>query len=92
VVATVFVGNLSPEVTDHDLREAFSPYGKIRSLRLNARRGLAFIEMKDEEADAAVEAMRGTEFKGRPIDVTVEQGGGGRPKGGGRRGGGRRRR
>ncbi|MEX1254942.1 MAG: RNA-binding protein [Dehalococcoidia bacterium] len=91
-MSTVFVGNLSPEVTDTDLREAFGAFGKIRSLRLISRRGLAFIEMKPEHADAAVEALRGTEFKGRPIDVTVEQGGGGRPKGGGRRGGGGRRR
>jgi RNA recognition motif-containing protein len=92
-VSTVFVGNLSPEVTDTDLREAFGAYGKIRSLRFISRRGLAFIEMKPDDADAAVEAMRGTEFKGRPIDVTVEQGGGGgRPKGGRRGGGGRRRR
>ncbi len=89
-MSTVFVGNLSPEVTDSDLREAFSAFGKIRSLRLVSRRGLAFIEMKPEAAEAAVEALRGSELKGRTLDVAVEQGSAGRPRH--RRSGGFRRR
>jgi len=80
-VSTVFVANLSPDVTDSDLRQLFGTYGKIRSLRVVGRRGLAFVELKPDAAEAAVEALKGTEFKGRTLDVVLEQGGGGRPQG-----------
>ncbi len=89
-MATIFIGNLSPEVTDSDLREVISEYGEIRSLRLVSRRGLAFIELKPEAAEAAVEGLRGRELKGRTLDVALDTSGG-RPKGR-RRGGFRRRR
>ena len=94
-MATVFVGNLSPDVTDTELREIFGAYGKIESLRFISRRGFAFVELSADAADAAVEALRGTELKGRRVDVALEQssGGGRRPGGsGGRRGRGGRRR
>ena len=89
-MATVFVGNLSPEVTDSDLRAIFGAYGKINSLRLISRRGFAFVELSQEAADAAVEALRGSELKGRTVDVTLERSSGGRP--GSRRGRGSSRR
>ena len=92
-MATVFIGNLSPDVTDTELREIFGAYGKIESLRFISRRGLAFIELSADAADAAVEALRGTELKGRRVDVALEQSsGGGRPGGRRGRGGGGRRR
>ena len=90
-LATIFIGNLSPEVTDSDLREVISEYGEIRSLRLVSRRGLAFIELKPEAAEAAVEGLRGRELKGRTLDVAMDTSGG-RPKGRRGRGGFRRRR
>lgn len=90
-MATVFVGNLSPEVTDSDLREIFGAYGKISSIRLMSRRGLAFVELSPEAATAAVEALRGAQIKGRTADVALESSGGGRPKGRRGRGGFRRR-
>lgn len=88
-MATVYLGNLSPEVTDTELREIFGQYGKIRSLRMISARGMAFIELKQPEAaSAAVEALRGTEMKGRRVDVGLESSSGrpkGRPRGGHRR-------
>ena len=85
------MGNLSPEVTDSDLRKIFGAFGKIKSLRHITRRGMAFVELSAEAADAAVEALRGSELKGRTVDVALESSSGGRP--GGRRGrGGFRRR
>lgn len=86
-MATVFVGNLSPEITDSDLRAIFQEYGKIASLRLIARRGSAYVELSPEAANAAVEALRGTELKGRTVDVTLERASAGRfgkPRGRGR--------
>lgn len=89
-MATIFVGNLSPEVTDSELREVFQEYGKIASLRLMSRRGTAFVELEPEAANAAVEALRGAELKGRTVDVALERASAGRP--GKRRGRGRTRR
>ncbi len=86
-MATVFVGNLSPEITDSDLRAVFQEYGKIASLRLITRRGSAYVELSPEAASAAVDALRGTELKGRTVDVALERASGGRsgkPRGRGR--------
>lgn len=97
-MATVFVGNLSPEATDSDLRALFEVYGRITSVRIaHDRRGrareFAFVELDQEAAAAAVEALKGTQLKGRTIDVTLDQARGGGSKGRrGGRGGFRRRR
>jgi RNA recognition motif-containing protein len=90
-LATVFVGNLSSEVSDSDLREIFGSFGKITSLRLISRRGLAFVELSPEAASAAVEELRGSQIKGRTVDVALERSAGGRSKGRRGRGGSRRR-
>jgi len=98
-LTTLFVGNLSSEATDSDLRTVFSPFGEIGSIkvarnRAGRRRGYAYIELEDEAAAAAVEALRGIELKGHVMDVVVEQTSLARrrhgPRGG--RGGFRRRR
>ena len=91
-MSTVFVGNLSPEITDERLREIFGQYGKVSSLRLISRRGFAYIELDAEAAESAVEALRGTQLDGRTLDVVVDSSGGGRPGGGGRRRKGGKRR
>ena len=95
-MTTVFIGNLSPEVTDGDLEELFGTYGRITSIRIaRDRRGrareFAFVELKQDAAEAAVEALKGTQFIGRTIDVTIDESGGG-SKGRRRKGGFRRRR
>ena len=85
-MATLFVGNLSPEATDSDLRKVFSVYGEIGSIRVarsrgGRLRGFAFVELDDEAAAAAVEALKGAELKGYRMDVVVDQA----PSGGRRR-------
>jgi RNA recognition motif-containing protein len=75
-LSTIFVGNLAPDVAEADLRAHFQGHGTIDSLRLMARRRMAFIEMED--AEAAVEALRGTQLKGRTLDLAIERSGGGR--------------
>ena len=84
-MTTLFVGNLSSEVTDGDLRRVFGVYGEIGSIRVahnraGRPRGFAYVELDDEAAAAAVEALRGAELRGSRIDVVVEHPAtGGRP-------------
>ena len=89
-MATVYIGNLPPEISDSELREIFGEYGKVSSLRLLSGRGMAFVELKPEAADAAVEALRGTQLQGRTLDVAIERSSGRRRPSS--RGGRRRRR
>jgi RNA recognition motif-containing protein len=86
-MSTIFVGNLAPDVEEADLRAHFQGHGTIASMRLIYRRRMAFIEM-EEDAEAAVEALRGTQLKGRTLDIALETSKGGR---GGRPGKPRRR-
>jgi len=80
-LATVFVGNLAPGVTDTELREVFAKYGKILSLRLISRRGLAFVELETPAAEAAIEGLRGVQLRERTMDVALEQSSQGKRKG-----------
>jgi RNA recognition motif-containing protein len=77
-LTTLFVGNLSPEVTDSDLQKVFSAYGEIGSIRVSRSRGgrprgFALVELEDEAAAAAVEALKGVELKGSVMDVVVDR-------------------
>jgi RNA recognition motif-containing protein len=77
-LTTLFVGNLSPEVTDSDLRKVFSVYGEIGSIRVARNRGgrprgFALVELDEEAAVAAVEALKGAELKGSIMDVVVNR-------------------
>jgi len=102
MTATLFVGNLAFEVSENDLREAFAPFGNVESVKIardrgGRPRGFAHVELPDEEAaEAAIDGLRGTQLRGRTLDVAEadQRGGGrgGRSRGGFRRGGGRRRR
>lgn len=102
----IYVGNLSRDVTEEDLREAFQPFGRLDEVSIvkdrsnNVSKGFAFIEMPEKaEADAAITGLHGKELKGRSMDVNearprTERPFRGRPGGGGRggnRGGGGRR-
>ena len=102
-MTNIFVGNLSFQTTQEDLREVFTPYGTIDNMNIitdrdtGQARGFAFVEMANKnEAEQAISALNGTELNGRAMNVNEArpkpQGGGGggfRPGGGG--GGGRGR-
>jgi len=86
----IYVGNLSYQVTEDDLKSAFEAFGEVDSAKIITDRytgnskGFGFVEMqKDEEAEAAMEALNGQEMKGREIVVNKA-----RPKNDDRRGGG----
>ena len=98
----IYVGNLSPEVTEDELREAFQAFGQVASVNIIKDRysgqpkGFGFVEMPARaEAQAAISGLTGKDLKGRGLSVSEarprpEGGrGGGRPGGGGG-GGGRR--
>ena len=99
----LYVGNLSYNVTEPELRDAFAEGGrnvvevKIVMDRDTGRpRGFAFVEMgSDAEAEAAISSLSGREIQGRPINVSEARaraprsgGGGGGGYGGGGYGGG----
>ena len=95
----MYVGNLSYDATDGDLRELFEPHGTVTDVfivkdRESGRpRGFAFVSMETpEEMNAAIEALNGEEFLGRALTINEarpreERSQGGRKFGGG--GGGR---
>jgi len=88
-LTTLYVGNLSPDATASDLQALFSPFGEIGSLRVardraGRARGFAIVELDDDAAAIALDALKGTELKGRVMDVVVDH-----PASGGRRHGGR---
>ena len=73
---SIYVGNLSYDVTDEDLTEVFTEYGKVKSVHLPTDRetgrfrGFAFVEMAaEEEETAAIEALDGADWMGRQIKV-----------------------
>jgi len=101
----LFIGNLSFDITEEDLRKAFEPYGATAATIPGAaggRKGFGFVEVADDRAGAAIQEMTGKELAGRAIDVneakprvTPDEGGrrgfgGGRGGYGGRGGGGGR--
>jgi len=98
----LFVGNLSFNVTENDLHDAFAAFGTVTEAnlmtdRMSGRpRGFGFVTMStDEEAQKAIDGLNGTDLGGRALTVNVARprqersgGGGGRRE---YRGGGRNR-
>jgi RNA recognition motif-containing protein len=73
---TIYIGNLSFQATEEDLREVFSEYGEVSRISLptdretGRKRGFAFVEMKDEATeDAAIADLDGAEWLGRELKV-----------------------
>ena len=72
----IYVGNLSWEVTQDDLHQAFASHGEVASANIitdkfsGRSRGFGFVEMpKDDEARAAITAVNGKNLKGRALNV-----------------------
>jgi RNA recognition motif-containing protein len=72
----IYVGSLSYSVTEEDLKEAFTAFGEVASVRLvsdkfsGKSKGFGFVEMpSNEEAEAAIAALNEKDFKGRDIKV-----------------------
>ena len=88
----LYVGNLSYQMTDSDLKTMFAAHGTVQSAQVimdrdtGRSKGFGFVEMgSDQEAQAAIAALNGKEVDARTLTVNEA-----RPKteGGGRGGGG----
>lgn len=73
---SIYVGNLSFQITEEDLKQAFAEYGTVNRVQLptdretGRLRGFAFVEMASEaEETAAIEALNGAEWMGRDMKV-----------------------
>ena len=96
----IYVGNLSYEITEEDLKMAFEPFGKVESVSIikdkysGQSKGFGFVDIPSKaEAQAAIDGLNGKELKGRTLNVnearprSEDRRGSGK---GGRGGGGRR--
>lgn len=97
----IYVGKLSRDVTEDDLRQAFEALGQVESVNIikdrfsGESRGFGFVEMPSkDEAQSAIADLNGKDLMGQAIIVNEARpktgdrsGGGGRGGGGGRRGG-----
>ena len=94
----IYVGNLSHDASDEDLRQAFEAFGQVTSATIikdkfsGESRGFGFVEMPTKaEGQAAIDGLNGQDLKGRSLKVSEarprESRGGDRDFGGGRGGG-----
>ena len=95
----MFVGNLSFQTTESDVRSAFEKYGTVESVAIITDRdtgrskGFGFVEMSEEDANKAIAGLAGSQLNGRALTVNEAKpmvkkdfgGGGSRRGGGGRR-------
>lgn len=96
----IYVGNMSYDVQEDDLRQAFGKFGEVDSVSIindkfsGRSKGFGFVEMSSKEAgQAAIDGLNGKDLKGRALNVNEarpqekREGGGGYSGGGGGRGG-----
>ena len=72
----IYVGNIAFNATEQDLRDLFSEYGEIESLKImkdnftERSKGFGFIEMvSEEDAKKAIATLNGKDFKGKSLTV-----------------------
>ncbi len=74
-MASIYVGNLSFNSAEEDIRALFEQYGPVNSVKLitdrqtGQSRGFAFVDMDKAEARKAIPALNGAEFEGRTLKV-----------------------
>ena len=99
----IYVGNLSHQTSEDDLKEAFESFGKITAVNIikdkftSESKGFGFVEMEaKDDAQSAIDQLNGTDLNGKNIIVNEarpksdKRGGGGFGGGGGFRGRGNR--
>ena len=77
-MTNIYVGNLPYGLSDAELQEAFAAYGAVSTAKVvmdrqtGRSRGFGFVEMEnDSEAEAAIQALNGTELGGRKLIVNT---------------------
>ena len=72
---TIYVGNLPWSVTNEDLTNAVSQYAEVLTARIatdretGRSRGFGFVEVPEEQAQAVIDALNGSEWEGRQLTV-----------------------
>ncbi|ABW27038.1 MULTISPECIES: RNA-binding protein [Acaryochloris] len=73
---TIYIGNLSYQATENDVREVFNEYGTVKRVVLpvdretGRMRGFAFVEMtEDNDEETAIADLDGAEWMGRQLKV-----------------------
>ncbi len=75
MVKTLYVGNLPWATTEEELAEAFSAYAEVKGCRIitdretGRSRGFGFVEVEDKDVERVIEAMNGSQLRGREIVV-----------------------
>mgnify|MGYP000845694978 FL=1 len=92
----IYVGNLSYNLTEDDLRALFAEFGDVTSAKLimdrytGQSKGFGFVEMSDDgAAQKAIDELNGRDVSGRSLTVNKARPREERPRGGGGGGGGR---
>ena len=90
----IYVGNLSFDASEDDVRGAFATFGTVESVKMimdretGRPRGFAFVNMTEsDEANTAIESLNGSELLGRELRVREATPRPERPRGGGGGGG-----
>jgi len=68
-LSNVYIANLKYEVTEKEIRELFSDFGEIESIKLFAERGYCFINFEKEKDAKEALSLNGTMFLGRDLKV-----------------------
>jgi RNA recognition motif-containing protein len=83
----MYIGNLAHDVTEDDLRNAFSEFGEVSNVKIiidkfsGRSKGFGFVEMpNNSEADQAIKALNGKVLNGRSIKVNQAKPRGKRPR------------
>ena len=91
----IYVGNLSRDVVESDLKEAFQAFGEVQTASIikdkftSESRGFGFVEMPNkDEAEKAIAGLNGKDLKGRNLTVNEARPRTDRPRTGGGFGGG----
>jgi len=92
----IYVGNLSRDVVESDLKEAFQAFGEVQTASIikdkftSESRGFGFVEMPNkDEAEKAIAGLNGKDLKGRNLTINEARPRTDRPRTGGGFGGGR---
>ncbi|MFO7970144.1 MAG: RNA-binding protein [Desulfobacterales bacterium] len=85
----IYIGNLSYEVTEEDLKEVFEVFGEVNTVKVikdnhtGRSKGFGFVEMPAKaEAESAIQGLNGKDLKGRTLNISEA-----RPRPESRRGG-----
>ncbi|MFW5722787.1 MAG: RNA recognition motif domain-containing protein [Desulfovibrionales bacterium] len=71
----IYVGNIPWSATEEEVRDLFAAYGEVTSVKfINDRetgrfRGFGFVEMEEDGAEEAIQALDGSDFGGRALKV-----------------------